>query len=281
MDLLSPRIYAKLLSPNSHLIINFKEIKEEMKEYINKNNINASIYVENLRSGAFFEINASQSYPVASLNKLPLSILILKKVEEGKLSLNDEIDIMIEDRNDYFGELYKNPIGKLSVKELLYYMLVDSDNTATNVLEGLVKKEDLDSLEEYINFYCNDIISEKAPLKTTEANPQNISNIFISLYLSTILEPNYSELILDYLSNNSFDIKKYANLPESVTVSHKHGLQYTDNKKFFHDCGILYIGESRFCYCIMTKGIELEKTNEVIGKIVNMIYKFILEKRKK
>jgi len=280
LKLLSPRIYAKLLEPNSYLILNFKNLKEELNEYLSKNKVHASIYVENLRTGAFFDINGSEAYPLASLNKLPLAMVILKKVEEGKLSLDKELEIYDKDRESSSGNLHTLPIKKMSIKELIHHMLTNSDNTATITLEREARKEDIDKLEEYINFYSNDIVSEKAPLMITEATPINISNLFISLYLSTALDPKYSEMILSYLVNTSYDIKKYANLSEEVVVVHKHGFQYSEAKKFFHDCGIMYMKDSRFCYCILTKGIDMERSKEVIGTILNKIYSFIILKKK-
>jgi len=79
------------------------------------------------------------------------------------------------------------------------------------------------------------------------------------------------------MSNSSFEIKKYADLPNNVLVSQKDGFWYTQNESYFHDCGILYVSESRFSYCIMTKGLDKVNATKVIGTIVNKSYSFINE----
>jgi len=277
--LLSPRVYTNIILPKSYLIFNLGPLKKEIEDYLNESNLNVSVYMANLRDGASFEIQSNKAYPAASLNKLPLAILILRKVESSNLSLNTNLSILDEDRDMSSGSLYFKDISQLSVKELLYYMLSESDNTATNVLGRQATKEELTKLSDYIDFYSNDIRKEEQPLKTTEITTKKVSNIFSSLYLSTVLEPKDSELILSYLKNTSFDIKKYANLPDEVAVVQKEGFHYLDDGSFFHSCGIIYVKDSRFSFCIMTEGIDRNKAPFVIGEIVNKTYNFIVKGR--
>lgn len=132
--LLSPRIYSGLLSPEEFLILNFEPLKKDVNDYITKNNINISIYVLNMRDGASFGINEKEPIEALSLNKLPIAMIILEKVEHEKLSLDTKLPIAQEDRDILSGTLYAQPINELSVKELLRYMLQESDNTALWVL---------------------------------------------------------------------------------------------------------------------------------------------------
>lgn len=277
--LLSPKIYNKIIKPNSFLILNFNPLRDDIKSYIDKNNLDVSVYIENLRTGASFGINASKSYPAASLNKLPIAVIVLKKVEKGEYSLDTKIQIRNYDRNSDFGNLYFNPVKELSVRGLLHYMLAESDNTAAGALQTDMAQEDLIYLTEYIDYYSNNLSAEDIPITSTYITPKTVSNMFASLYLSTALEPESSELILRELTNTSFDIKKYANLPSDIVVSQKFGEEYVKDK-VFHSCGIIYVNDSRFFYCIMTKYINSKKAPEVIGTIVNKLYNFIVEKRR-
>ena len=277
--LLSPRIYNEILKPNSFLILNFNPLRDDIENYIDKNNLDVSVYIENLRTGASFGINSSNSYPAVSLNKLPIAVIVLKKVERGEYTLDTKIKIRDYDRNSDFGNLYFNPVKELSVRELLHHMLAESDNTAAGALQTDMTQEDLIDLTDYVNYYSNNISAEHIPITSTYLTPKTISNMFASLYLSTMLEPENSELILRELTNTSFDIKKYANLPSDVVVSQKFGEEYIKDK-VYHSCGIIYVSDSRFFYCIMTKDIDSKKAPEVIGTILNKLYNFIVEKKK-
>ena len=83
------------------------------------------------------------------------------------------------------------------------------------------------------------------------------------------------------MTETVFDIKKIANLPDDVKVVHKFGENYYGTERFFHNCGIMYISETRIFYCIMTKDLNEEEAVETTGFIVNNIYNYVRETREK
>ena len=129
-----------------------------------------------------------------------------------------------------------------------------------------------------INADVQKVQREKHPDLIT---PKAMSTFFSSLYFSTVLEPHNSEYLLSLLTDTVFDVNKIANIPEDVKVVNKFGENYHDSNEFFHDCGIMYINESRIFYCIMTKGIEDERAVETIGVIVNEIYHYVIDTKAK
>ena len=106
-------------------------------------------------------------------------------------------------------------------------------------------------------------------------------NIFSSLYLSTILQPQHSEFILSTLTDTVFNIEKSAKLPDDVTIAHKFGARYNDDQKIFHDCGIMYIHSKgmKLFYCIMTENLDNNIARKEIGKIVRAVYSYSLDAR--
>lgn len=274
--LLSPRIYAGLLEPKSLMIVNFAPLKEKIQNYISKNNLNVSVYVENFRNGAFMGINEKQGFFPASLNKLPVAILIMRDIESGDLSLDTKLQIRDADRTDSSGELYKTPEKELPLRIVLEKMLKESDNTALRVLLHYVDLEDLQFTLDYYGLDINvDYQKQQRVKKPDLITPKAISTLFSSLYFSTVLEPHNSEHLLSLLNESAFPIKKIANIPDDVTVVHKFGDNYYGGNRFFHECGIMYIDESRIFYCIMTRGIEEEQATETIGIIANEIYNYV------
>lgn len=278
--LLSPRIYSGLLEPKSFMIVNFAPLKQNLQFYITENNLNASIYVENLRNGAFMGINERTGFFPTSLNKLPVAILIMKKIEEGELSFDSRLQIRDSDRTDTAGELYKTKEKELPLRFVLEKMLTESDNTALRILLRYVNLDDLQLLLDYYGIDIT-LYNQKDKEKNNLISPKSMSNLFSSLYFSTVLEPENSEYILSLLTQTIFDIKKIAKIPDEITVAHKFGENYYANNNFFHDCGIIYIKDSRIFYCIMTKNLEEEKAAETIGFILNEIYNYVVETRAK
>jgi len=277
--LLSPRVYAGVLEPRSFLITNLDPLKNDLQSYLQEQNINTSIYVENLRNGVNFGIRSGRGYFPASLNKLPIAVLIMQNIEYGKISFNTTFPIMDDERTDSSGTLYLTPAKELTVRELLERMLKESDNTAFNVLYHHADKNELGRLLDYYNVKIN----VNYPYRRLEYANQtdlvttvSLYNIFSSLYLSTVLYEPDSEYILSLLKNTEFNIKGIANLPDDIVVVQKYGEYYIDDTKLFHDCGIMYVGQSRLFYCIMTKDLEAEDAKRVIGHVVNHIYNFIV-----
>lgn len=269
--LLSSRIYSGLLEPKSLLIVNFNPLKKEILDYITGRNINVSVYVENLRNGAFLGINEKTGFFPASLNKLPVAILIMQKIEAGDLSLDTMVEIKDIDKTDSSGDLYKTKEKRLPLKFVLEKMLKESDNTALRVLLRYVN---LDDLQFILDYYGLDI-SIRSEENKELVSPKAISAMFMSLYFSTVLEPKNSEYLLSLLADSTFDINQIAGLPDDVRVAHKFGENYNGDNKFFHDCGILYIDEKRLFYCVMSKNLDEEDSVQTIGFIVNKIYTYV------
>ena len=282
--LLSPRIYSGVLEPKSFLITNFEPLKIGLNSFLKENNISASIYVENLRNGVNMGIHEHRSYFPASLNKLPIAIIIMRQVEDGKISLNTSFSILDNEKSSTSGTLYSTNFTMLPVDILMEKMIKESDNTAFNVLKDNVDKKELANLLDYYNIKINvDYPDRRIEYlnRTDSVTAISLYNLFSSLYLSTVLEPQDSEYILSLLTQADFDIKRIANLPDNVTVAQKYGEFYLDDTELFHDCGILYAGESKVFYCIMTKGLESEDAKEAIGYMVNYIYNYVVNARAK
>ncbi len=279
--LLSPRVYAGVLKPKSLLILNFDSLRNDLNTNVVKGNRNISIYIENLRDGASLSINDNETFTPASLNKLPIAIIIMKKVEDKELSMDTLLDLNKDDRMSNSGELYKTPETKLSVKVLVEQMLKESDNTAYKVLLHQASLEDIQYLSDYLDYYKKNITyeAEHQPGKQIdEITTSSMYNIFSSLYLSTVLEPEYANYILNTMTDTAFDIKKLANLPDNVIVSQKFGINY-EGTEIFHSCGIMYINESRLFYCIMTKNLDKDEAAGIIGLVVNKLYHYVIDTR--
>lgn len=282
-NLLSLRIYTGILEPKSFLIVNYAPLKTSMESFINENNLNISIYVENLRSGAFIGINERRGYPPASLNKITTAMLLMKMAEQGELSLDTKIPINESLKSSAYGDLFKTKATELPLKVLIEKMLKESDDTSFKILKGYVHKEDRTLLLTYLDYYSRDSVDNTLPGEDNElglVTPKSMYNVFSSLYLSTVLEPKDSEYILSLLTDTVFDIKNIADLPSNVTVAQKFAIKYAANDKYMHSCGIMYIDDRRIFYCVMTKDLSQKTAAEVIGAVVNSIYVYTIDARK-
>jgi len=280
--LLSPNVYSGAIEPKSFLIVDFSPLKEKINNYITKNNLNVSVYVENFRNGAYMGINEKVGFFPASLSKLPIAIVIMRNIESGTLSYSTMLQIRDDDRTASSGELYKTAEKELPLQVVLEKMLKESDNTALRIMLHYVDLEDFQFLLDYYNLDINaDLQKEQRDNHPDFVSPKSISNIFSSLYFSSVLEPQNSQYLLSLLRDTTFDINKAAGLPDNITIVHKFGKNYYNANKYFHDCGILYYEDSRIFYCIMTKNEDENEAPETVGVIVNEIYHYVRDTRAK
>ncbi len=275
--LLSQRVYTGILAPRNHLIFNLQPLEKGINDYIKSKNATIGVYIVNLRDGASIDINEELEFKPASINKLLIAILILRKVENGKLNINDKLPITSEDADTISGNLYLRAGEEVKIEELLREMLSKSDNTAVNVLAKKINTKELDSLSTYLNY--NNPNNKESSEDYNKVTPKSTGNLFTSLYLSTLLEPKDSEYILKQLINTTFNIKAIADIPENVVIAQKFGIYHDEKVEYLHDCGIMYIDSARFFYCVMTKDLPSQEAQETIGTIVHAIYQYIVEER--
>ena len=89
-----------------------------------------------LPAGGRFEQNGDEPFPMASTFKIAVAGTVLRRVDDGLLSLDDMIDIESEIRvgSDGIDAMLPYPGVSVSVRNLLEVALTQSDNTATDVL---------------------------------------------------------------------------------------------------------------------------------------------------
>jgi beta-lactamase class A len=92
--------------------------------------------VKNLRTGETYEYKADRPMPTASLIKLPVMIATYNAIDQGKLSLDDMIELKKEDQVQGSGILtsHFSPGTRISLRDAIHLMIVYSDNTATNLV---------------------------------------------------------------------------------------------------------------------------------------------------
>ncbi len=96
----------------------------------------AGIGVRHLESGLELYVNRGVRYPMASVFKVPVAIQLLAMVEEDRADLDRMVELRASDLRPGSGGLVKGFVEprRITIRELLERMLVDSDATATDYL---------------------------------------------------------------------------------------------------------------------------------------------------
>lgn len=106
------------------------------------------LYAKDLDTGEIVAVNADQRFPTASLIKIAVMAEVYRQMEAGKLGKNTPVTLHDSDKaGDETVPLNMLHDGTvLTVADLLKFMIAYSDNTATNLLVGMVGTANVDAL---------------------------------------------------------------------------------------------------------------------------------------
>lgn len=109
------------------------------------------VYVRDLDSGEAVSHGGDERWYLASLVKVPVAITVLQGVERGSFTLDTKLRLRADDYVDGAGPTNARPVGAaLSVRSLLEQMIIHSDNTASDMLIGLVGIRAVNALVEQL-----------------------------------------------------------------------------------------------------------------------------------
>lgn len=236
----------------------------------------ASVYFRDLNRGPVMGINEHSSFSSASLLKLPIVMTVLKMAESRPeiLDINLVNEGSINDIAQTFGpdEVIKNNVA-YSIRDIIRYALVYSDNTAIKMLNEFIAIEsDYENNLQIVFRELGLILPDD--LLDRDITTRSYASLFRLLYNASYLNNEYSEMILSYLSESNFRIGLKASVPELVSVSNKFGERFLDTgEKQLHDCGVIYFPENPYLLCVMTQGDDFEKLAGVIREVSEKVYK--------
>jgi beta-lactamase class A len=94
------------------------------------------VAIKHVESGVEVMINADQTYPMASTYKVPILVELFYQRAEGKLTLNDRIEVAPADVHPggTIALLLDGPGLQMSIHNLINLMMRVSDNSATDLL---------------------------------------------------------------------------------------------------------------------------------------------------
>jgi beta-lactamase class A len=257
--------------PND-VIINFSTLRQDLRGYIQKDKKPIAVYFQYLPTGSSIGVNDTVPFVAASLLKTPTAMYVYKLIERGEVSKNDEITLTEELIDNRYGTLWeKGPGTKLTIKELLEQSLLNSDNTAHNVLFHSVVKGSPDDV--YDNLDIPRQVVNGSPAITVK----NYSSILRSLFFSSYLSFESSNEILSMLTKISEGSNLRSNVPTGIPIAQKIGvfeMGGSENHYIYSDCGIFYVPNRPYILCIMSQEDE-ETASKYAQHISEMVYSYV------
>jgi beta-lactamase class A len=273
-------------------------LQQKIKQIVSTKNADVGVSIIGNNGKDTVSFNGEKNYPMQSVFKFHIALVVLSEIDKGKFSLDQKIEIK---QQDLFPTYYspikeKYPKGvTLTIAEILEYMVAESDNVGCDVLLRLLGGPAV--VENYFikNGFNN--LSIKINEEVMQANwdlqfqnwttPKAASEILKSFY-------NNNE---KWLSTKSYDFiwkvmkqtttgkdRLKGQLPKGTIVAHKTGWSGTNKTGItaaVNDIGIVFLpgGEHFFISVFVSNSKEGTATNEkIIADIAKVTWDYFITK---
>lgn len=240
----------------SQLYQNYEmEIQKIVDEYRGVIGIHSVSLGEN---GEVFALNSLDTFPTASIIKVPMLMEYYRKIEAGELDPDENIMLLKEYICGGSGVLQHLTTGKtkLTLEDYVTLMIISSDNVATNLVYDKVGNDDVNKLLHGLGIKgtklsrkmqaYRDIASENENITT----PEDMTKLLSSLYLARGVSDYIAKKTIEKLMIWKEGIIRDA-IPDGIDVADKSGWM----GGVHCNTGIVYNSKNPYVVTIMFKHI--------------------------
>lgn len=216
--------------------------------------------IHNLDTGERLARRGDETFPTASLIKVPVMVTVYDLVARGQLSLDDPLTLLTIDKVGGSGVLHLLHNGLvLTVRDATALMIATSDNTATNLLLDRIlirrvwdKMEALGLPHTKVHHKVSTWASSVAPDSTKKyglgvTTPNEMARLFELLARGQAVDARSDSLMLALLDENQ-DGDQMQRTVAGVRAPHKTGSVDASRT----ECAIFFL-QSRVVVCALTK----------------------------
>ncbi len=110
-------------------------LQQKLAEMARQHKGKVALFAQQLSTGTTVELDPNAVVQTASVIKLPIFVEAFAQIKAGKLSLGDKVTLRKEDQVQGSGilQFMRAPLD-LSLEDVITLMMIESDNTATNLV---------------------------------------------------------------------------------------------------------------------------------------------------
>ena len=257
------------------------ELEASIRRELEGAEARVSLLMTDLDSGAVLHTyRADEAVSSASTIKVPILLAALEAVRQGRLTLDTPVGVPAADILDDTEE-FEYGACVCALSELLYWMIVSSDNTATNVLIKLLGFDAVNAYAAPLGLRRTVLARKMLDFKARDEGRDNITSaadmavLFSALYHRRILTLPLCQTALDILLRQRSTDLFLRYITDPVTVAHKTGgLDSTGHNAVAHDAGIFYLGNIRYYLGIFVTEApdETRYAHRLIGRLSKALY---------
>ena len=275
------------------------ELRQELNKIISSKNATVGISINGIEDKDTLSINGNLKAPMMSVFKFHIALAVLNKVDEGKLSLTQEVFIKKKDLHENtwspMREDFPDGNVNLTLDKLLRYTVSHSDNNGCDILIDLVGGTKV--IQKFINQQgIKDFV-----IKVNENQMRSWKNLYVNtttpLATTALLEKFFKgEIIKESTTKYLYQIMvetsrgltwMKAGLPENTELAHRTGISGTNDDNLrvaMNDIGIVKLPNGKhFILSVYLKNIteKQEDTEKIIADITKATWDYFVKKQNK
>ena len=272
-------------------------LKKEINQIINGKNATVGVSVLDFENNKSISINGNKHLPMLSVFKFHIALAVLDEVDQGKLSLDQNILIKKSELllNTWSPIREKYPEGNIEMplSELIKYTVALSDNNGCDILLRLIGGTE--TVQKFINSKGIKNFQIKADEEKMHQGYEfmywnwtttNASNTLLKKFCDgKVVSKNSTDFLMKtMLETNTGANKIVAQLPKGTWVAHKTGSSGKDEKGVTvaeNDMGIITLsnGKHYALSVFMSDSMESEATNtKMVADISKIVFDYFSKK---
>jgi beta-lactamase class A len=230
-----------------------------------------SLCVWNARGEQVYGYQEAVVRSAASLIKVPMALAIYA-MQESALTAALDLSVTLHeaDRVEGEGSFDRAPAGTTkTVRELVAHALIESDNTASNLLIDRIGFDQVNQFIEHLGLQTR-LRRKFMDFAALEAGRDNTTTAqeMCAFFYHMVQHQRYAE-VLDFLGQSGGDHKLEAGLPPGTLLAHKVG----DLPNVEHDAGIIFALSEPYIVAALSVDLpDVETGRRAIAQASGMIW---------
>lgn len=245
-----------------------QQLSEDIQAIIEKTGGTWGIVLEDLETQEKWQWNENAAFNAASLIKIPIMVAAFDQFNDEKIRLSESIKLKEDDKVGGSGVLqHLSSDLSLSIYDLIVLMIIQSDNTATNILIDYLGKRHIGQTMSNIGLKQTQLHNKLMTVPVQREGPNVTTAKEMGSLLKQIVK---GQIISAYACEQMIRVMKKQQIQDSLPgrlpdpdypligaqpkweLAHKTGM-VTDVR---HDVGIFYVKHRTLVAAVLSQGIS-------------------------
>lgn len=238
-----------------------------------------AVAVRDTLTATSLDIRADRVFHAASTMKVPVMIEAWKRVQEGRLNMDELLLVqnsfrsivdgseysIIDDTDD---AIYERLGDRMTVAELIYQMITVSSNLATNLLIDYLSADSIQQTVDALGAPGMQVLRGVEDLKAFDLGMSNrttaraLAHLLSAISRGDAVDAHADSAMVDVLLDARFNEMIPMGLPDDFRVAHKTG-QITE---IHHDAAIIYPPDQPpYVVVVLIEGVANDSVSASLG----------------